>query len=60
MRRNGVLLSREEADHTRQVREEVGRRLREYYNADTPPMPDRLADLVKTLEQSLLAHVEAD
>lgn len=52
MRRNGVLLSREESDRRRQVRAEVGRRLLEQYGADVPPMRDRLADLVRKIEQS--------
>jgi hypothetical protein len=50
MRRNGVLLSRENADRMRQVRAEIGRRLREHYDAGKWPMPDRLADLVRKIQ----------
>ena len=50
MRKNSVLLRDEEADRMRHVRAEIGRRLREQYGA--PPMSDRLADLVRKIEQS--------
>jgi hypothetical protein len=33
-----------------QVRAEIGRRLREHYEASSSPMPDRLADLTKKIE----------
>jgi hypothetical protein len=33
-----------------QVRAEIGRRLRERYEASSSPMPDRLADLTKKIE----------
>ena len=48
--KNSVLLREEEADRMRHVRAEIGRRLREQYGA--PPMPDRLADLARQIEQS--------
>lgn len=50
MDRNGVLLSRENADRMQQVRAEIGRRLRERYDAGARPMPRRLADLVKKIQ----------
>jgi hypothetical protein len=50
MHRNGVLLSRENADRMQQVRAEIGRRLRERYDAGKWPMPDRLADLVRKIQ----------
>jgi hypothetical protein len=52
MPRNGVLLSREKADRLRHVRKEIGRRLREHYDAGMRQMPDRLAELMKTLERA--------
>jgi hypothetical protein len=52
MRRNAVLLSREKADHTRQVRAEIGRGLRKEYDAGAWPMPNRLADLLEKLSSS--------
>jgi len=52
MPRNGVLISRENAERMRHVRAEIGRRLREQYDVSAGPMSDRLADLVKKLEQS--------
>lgn len=52
MRRNGVLLSLQEAERACALRAEIGRRLREQYGAVAPPMPDRLADLVRKIEQS--------
>jgi hypothetical protein len=52
MHRNGGLLSRESAenaDRIRQVRAEIGRRLRKHYDAGQWPMPDRLTDLVRKI-----------
>jgi hypothetical protein len=51
MRRNGVLLSRENATHMAQVLAEIGRRLRYEYDT-TQPLPHRLADLVREIDQS--------
>jgi len=51
MRRNGVLLTQEKAERARAVRAEIGRLLREQYEADVRPMSDRLADLIKNIEQ---------
>jgi hypothetical protein len=50
MQRNGALLSQEDADHMRQVRAEIGRGLRERYDAGKWPMSDRLADLVRKIQ----------
>jgi hypothetical protein len=52
MRRNGVLLSQEKSERARAVRAEIGRRLREQYGAGALPMPVRLTDLVRQIEQS--------
>jgi len=49
MRRNGILLSRENAAHRGHVRAEIGRRLREEYGL-AQPMPDRLTELVGKFE----------
>ncbi len=51
MPRNGDLFSREKAHHMRHVRAAIGRRLREQYGTGAPPMPDRLADLARKIEQ---------
>ena len=48
--RNGVLLPAEHAACMQQVRVEIGRRLKEYYDNDARPMPDRLAALVRKIE----------
>lgn len=50
MHRNGVLLLRENSDCMRRVRAEIGRQLREFYDADARPMSGRLADLVRKIE----------
>jgi hypothetical protein len=50
VRRNGVLLSHENAVHRARVLAEIGRGLREGH--DEQPLPDRLADLVRKIEQS--------
>lgn len=50
MRRNRVFLSRENAAHRARVLAEIGRRLREGYDAEQP-LPDRLADLVRIIDQ---------
>ncbi len=51
MRRNGALLSSEKAAHSAQVLASIGRGLREGYDA-AQPLPERLADLVRKIEQS--------
>ena len=51
MHRNYVLLSRENAAHTAQIRASIARGLTEGYDA-AQPLPSRLVDLVKTIEQS--------
>jgi hypothetical protein len=51
MRRNGVLFS-QEAARAQQIRAEVGRLLRQHYEAILPPMSDRLAEVIKRMEQS--------
>jgi len=51
MRRNGVVLSRENAERMQHVRAEIGRRLRELYDVGGPPMPERLADLIREIER---------
>jgi hypothetical protein len=51
MRRNGVQLSREQADRMQQVRAEIGRRLRERYDSGKWPMSDRLAELVRKIQR---------
>jgi hypothetical protein len=50
MRRNDVLLARENAGHRAQVLAEIGRRLRDEYIAE--PLTDRLASLVRQIERS--------
>jgi hypothetical protein len=50
MHRNGTLSSLENAEHLQQVRAEIGRRLRECYDADERPMSDRLAGLVRKIQ----------
>ena len=50
MRRLEVILSREKADRMKQVQAVIGRALRHECDA-TQPLPDRLAALVKKLEQ---------
>jgi hypothetical protein len=49
MGRNGVLA--EKAAHRAQILASIGRGLREGHDA-TQPLPDRLADLVRKIEQS--------
>jgi hypothetical protein len=49
MRKIGVL-SREEADCMKQVLAAIGRALRGQYDT-AEPLPDRLADLVRKMEQ---------
>ena len=51
MRRNGVLFS-QEAARAQQIRAEVGRLLRQHYDTILPPMSDRLANVIKKMEQS--------
>jgi hypothetical protein len=50
MRRNGVLAN-ENAAHRAQILASIGRGLRERHDA-AQPLPDRLADLVREIEQS--------
>jgi hypothetical protein len=50
MRRNGVLLSSEKLAHRAQVLASIGRGLREGHDA-TQPLPDRLADLLRKIEE---------
>jgi hypothetical protein len=51
MRRSGVLFSQKEA-RAQQIRAEVGPLLRQHYEALLPPMSDRLAEVIKKMEQS--------
>ena len=44
-------LSREKTDRMKEVQAEVGRRLREEYGT-AQPLPDRLTDLLREIEQS--------
>ena len=44
--------SREEAARAQQVRAEIGRLLRQHYDASLPPISERLAEVIKKLEQS--------
>jgi hypothetical protein len=48
----GVLFSREEAARAQQVRAEIGRLLRQHYDASLPPISECLAGVIKKLEQS--------
>jgi hypothetical protein len=50
MHTTSVRLSRENADRVQQVRVEIGRRLRESYDAAEWPMSDRLEDLVRKIQ----------
>ena len=50
MRRNNVVYPRENAAHGAQVLAEIGRGLRDGYDAGQP-LPDRLADLVRKIDQ---------
>jgi hypothetical protein len=50
MGKNSVLSRRENAEGMQQVRAEIGRRLRERYDAGKWPMSDRLADLVRKIQ----------
>ena len=50
MRRTNVLVLRENAAHRTQMLSEIGRRLRDGYDA-AQPLPDRLADLVRQLSR---------
>lgn len=50
MRRNGVLLPRADADRMKQIRTEIGRRLKEHYDVGKHPMSDRLAEVVRKIE----------
>ena len=44
-KRNRCIDAANNADHMQQVRAEIGRRLRGYYDAGARPMPNRLAEL---------------
>jgi hypothetical protein len=59
MHRSGILLSPENADRMRQVRAEIGRRLRQHYDAGERPMSDRLADLVRKIQRPSERRVKA-
>lgn len=50
MRQNVLSLSREKRVYRAQVLAEMGRRLREAYTAEQP-LPDRLVDLMRRIEQ---------
>lgn len=52
MRRSGVLFSLQRAARVQQVRTEIGRLLRQHYEASSPPMSGRLAEVIKKLQQS--------
>jgi hypothetical protein len=43
---------REKAVRTKEVLASIGRGLREQYNAPQPPLSERLAELVRKIEQS--------
>ena len=48
----GVLFSLEKAARAQQVRAEIGRLLRQHYDASLPPISEHLAEVIKKLEQS--------
>ena len=52
MRRSGVLFSLQRAARVQQVRTEIGRLLRQHYEASSPPMSGRLAEVINKLQQS--------
>jgi hypothetical protein len=43
---------REKTTRTKEVLASIGRGLREQYEAPLPPLSERLAELVRTIEQS--------
>ena len=43
-----LLFSRERA-RAQHIRTEIGRLLRQHYEASSPPMPDRLAEIIKKM-----------
>ena len=47
----GVLFSGEEAARAQRVRAGIGRLLRQHYDASLPPISERLAEVIKKLEQ---------
>jgi hypothetical protein len=49
---SSVLFSREKAARAQQVRAEIGRLLRQHYEASSPPVSERLAQVIKKMEQS--------
>jgi hypothetical protein len=55
MRNSERLLSREKAARAQQVRTEIGRLLRHHYEASSPPMSDRLLELIKKFELQTVA-----
>jgi hypothetical protein len=56
MRAKTALLAHEQAAHRGQMLALIGRLLRQEYEYDTAqPVPDRIADLVKKIEQSTSA-----
>ena len=52
MNRNGDWSSRAQSDGRQQVRAEIGRQLREHYDASLGPLPDRLAYLLAKIEHT--------
>jgi hypothetical protein len=52
MRSSGRLFSPERAARAQQVRAEIGRLLRQHYEASLPPVPDFLAELIEKIKQS--------
>jgi hypothetical protein len=48
----GILFSREKAARAQQVRAEIGRLLRQHYDASLPPISERLAEVIKNMEES--------
>jgi hypothetical protein len=51
MRGSGRLFSLKEAARAQQVQAEIGRVLRQHYEASSWPMSDRLAEVIKKMEQ---------
>jgi hypothetical protein len=56
MRNSGRLLSLEKAAHAQQVSSRNRAMLRQHYEASSPPMSDRLAEVIKKLELQTVAH----
>jgi hypothetical protein len=51
MRSSGRLFSLKEAARARQVQAEIGHLLRQHYEVSSWPMSDRLAEVIKKMEQ---------